>query len=397
MIFDLIEDITNGFFAVKDKIIRLFVIGIIFLSLFVLQGFTEQRQAHQVVFMLMMISLFSLALNNFWVTIFILWSVFLFSFFKFEVGSMYISNIFFGGVFYLITKKFFKSEHIDLYISGFLWFVCINIFYSVLQVLGLDFIYKHTFFNFSMKIMTENIAPVGFMGNLSNIGMLMAMAIPILWTRGSLLAKIGSIGLFIPLWLSDTILCLIMGIIGLMFVLFFQINRRIWVGLLILFLLIGGYYYKKVDKFGYERIPMWKDALADWAIHPITGYGLDSFANITSYKNYKFKHSHHVWDKQIINGRETDNVTHLEWWDNPHNLIVSLLYEFGLPGLIIFICYFCHLGSKFKVSIKNNNVIGLASFIIVFIGLSMGFFPIFFGKFAAFIIPMITLFEVSIS
>ena len=86
------------------KIMRCSIIAIVFLSLMTLQGVTDNRETHQTIYMLMLVSLFSLLLKNVWMTLFILWTVFLYSFFKFTSGSEYLSNIFLGSIFYLVTK-----------------------------------------------------------------------------------------------------------------------------------------------------------------------------------------------------------------------------------------------------------------------------------------------------
>ena len=62
-----------------NKIIRYFIVGTLFLAMFIIKGIPEDRQSNQIVFMLMAISAFSLILENIWITLFLLWTVFLFS------------------------------------------------------------------------------------------------------------------------------------------------------------------------------------------------------------------------------------------------------------------------------------------------------------------------------
>ena len=109
------------------KIIRCSVVGMLFLALITLQGTIGSREAHKIVFMLMLISVFSLVLKNVWMTLFVLWTVFLYAFFKFSCGNIYVLNVFLGTVLYYIVKVSFKKEHINFYINGVLWFVFANI------------------------------------------------------------------------------------------------------------------------------------------------------------------------------------------------------------------------------------------------------------------------------
>src|SRR3990167_9097814 len=203
----------------KKKICRCAVVAIIFIGSIQLIGLNDMREAQQTIFMLAMVSLFSLLMKNIWITLFVLWTVFLYSFFKFTSGSEYLSNIFFGSILYLITKKSFKRENINLFLECFLLFVFINIAYGVIQVLGYDFIFHKVVYDYSgEKEFFENMNANGFMGHQSIVGYLYASAIPILATRESKIAWLGAFLMFIPLVITKTSLCFLTGVIGLMFV-----------------------------------------------------------------------------------------------------------------------------------------------------------------------------------
>src|SRR3990167_2260274 len=132
-----------------------------------LQGIYNQRQTHQIVFMLMMMGAFSLILKNIWISSFLLWTIFIYSFFKFSTGSVYLSNIFFGCILYFLTKISFKKENINFYINGFLWFVFANIFYMIFQVCGLDFIFVKQIQHELYVDVLQNDNIDGFMGHKS--------------------------------------------------------------------------------------------------------------------------------------------------------------------------------------------------------------------------------------
>lgn len=370
------------------------IVGLLFLSVANLQGLTDNREAQQIVFMLTLVSLFSLLVKNIWVTLFILWTVFLYSFFKFASGSIYLSNIFLGSVLYYLTKAGFKREHVDFFINGFLWFMFLNIAYCSAQVLGFDFMFSKILYNEGFVSYGKNITPNGFMGSQSIMATLTAFAVPLLATRGTAWAWIGSAGLLSLLVLFKTSLCFLAGVGGLLFVFYYKLPRKIWLGLVLLSVLTGLGYMQRIDKLGTERFVQWHKVLSDWKVHPITGWGLDSFANETPTKDFRYAQDidEYPYHKEP-DGTEYENIKWIKWWDNPHNLYISLLYEFGAIGLFLFSGYMRQNFMRFKVSIKDKNTVGLMGFILVFLGVSAGHFPIFLARTAILIIPVFALYE----
>jgi len=378
-------------------IIRCALIFGMFLLVLPIQGITDVRQAQQVVFMLFIFSLFSLILKNIWLTLFLLWTIFLYSFFKFTTGEIYASNIFLASALYLITKVAFRRSHINFFINGFLWLVFANIVYMTVQVLDLDFMYTGQFDVQGIVTYINNTKPVGLMGHLAISSFLIAAAIPLLATRNSKMGWVGAFALFIPLYICKTSLCFGVGFVGLFFVLYFKIPKRIFIIGVLISALACCFYLAKVDFVGKSRFVQWHRVMSDVMIHPVTGWGLDSFRNITPQKDFRYAQQI-VKYSQYTNpddGKIYSNITHITWWDNPHNLYISILYEFGFVGMILFIGYLRMNVLKFKNSIKELNTIGLAGFILVFLAISVGHFPAFLGRTMIFIIPMFALFEVS--
>ena len=373
------------------------VVGMIFLAMITLQGFQDQRQAQQIIFMLATISLFSLILRNTWVTLFLLWTVFLYSFFKFTSGSTYLTNVFSGCVLYFITKVAFKKEHIGFFINGFLWFVCANIFYMAIQISGFDFIFHKIEVRLGLPVLSLNTLLRGFMGHAATAGTVIALAIPFLATRGSRWAWAGTIMLFIPLYLCKTSLCMLMGIAGLLFVLYYKIPKRTWIALILILSVSGGFYLRKVDGLGLERFPIWHKVLQDAMVHPVTGWGLDSFANVTPQKQFKYLHSHNNYSLPVDEKKNKyEEVKVLEWWDNPHNLLISIFYEFGFIGLFLLVGYMRQNILRYIRAEKNNNTLALSGFVLIILGISMGHFPLWIAREAVFIIPGFALWEVSL-
>lgn len=344
-----------------------------------------EREAQQFGMMLGVMVVFSFLLRNVWLTLFMCWTVFLYSFFKFQLGNIYLSNIFYGCIIYYLTKLVFEKKHINFFINALLWLVCVNILYMCLQVSNFDFIYKYVVNQ--TQVHFWNTKPAGFMGNSGYMGCLMAFGIPLLASRSGKWALIGSIGLFVPLYLSRSSLCMLAGVIGLLFVLFFKMPRKFWVGILIMLLLGSGFYSQKIDKqnfYNSSRIQHWKTVLRFSITHPITGWGLDSYRNMTKEKKFVFYNE--KWGN-----RQADLV---QYWDNPHNLYISLFFEFGFIGLFLFGGYLRQCAIRFNRSIKEPNCLALGGFLLLFLVLSMGHFPLFLARCACFIISAVSLFEV---
>ncbi len=102
-----------------QKVIRCFVITLCFVGMLTAIGMKE-REVQQWGFMLGLMVIFGLLLRNIWLTLFMGWTVFLFAFFKFEVGLVYVTNIFFGCLLYYLVKVAFKKELVKVLIHGIL-------------------------------------------------------------------------------------------------------------------------------------------------------------------------------------------------------------------------------------------------------------------------------------
>lgn len=361
-----------------QKIIRCFVVTLCFLGMLTAIGVRE-REIQQWGFMLGLMVIFGLLLRNIWITLFLGWTVFLFAFFKFEIGLIYVTNIFFGCVLYYLVKVAFKKEHIGFFINAVLWFAVLNILYMAIQISGYDFVYEQIIGTSLKKI--PNFIPTGFMGQRQIAGAFLALCVPLLASRGSKMAILGALGLFIPLYLSQATLALWSGGIGLLFVLWYRIPRKIWLLIGALIISICVFYFIRVDQPDSLRFKHWKVVLVSCVKHPVTGWGLDSFRNVTSYKNFRYK--------------EAVGPGYMTWWDNPHNLIVSLFFEFGIVGIFLFGGYLRQCGIWFMRAVKEPDVIALGGFMLVVVILSQAHFVMFLARTCAIIIPAAALFEVA--
>lgn len=350
------------------KVIRQFVLVLAFLCIMSIAGF-DMRQAHQLIFSLISIALFMFLVDNIWLTLFAWWTIFLYAFFGCNFGDLYVTNILYGSILYYLVKISYKKEHIDFFLDGILWLCFLNISYQIVQVLGYDFLY------------TAGGTPIGFMGNHSITTIFFALCVPILARRSMLLALL----LFIPAKLSGGSTGLLACLIGYLWMMSFKVKRWMFVLTILLLVLVGGAYLAthKIEKGWTDRLVLWKMSLQDANFHPITGWGLDSYRNYTDkkqfvYKNEPVKEGNHI----SING-----------WDNPHNLYISLLFEWGIIAIILLIGYIRQCGLLFLKAVKTPNLYALTGVLIVFFFVNIAWFPMFLARMVVILVPLMALFE----
>lgn len=369
------------------KTIRYFIIGFLFLGLTSIVG-VDTREAHQFFYMLGIMVITGLILRNIWLTMFLWWTVFLYSFFKFNVGQIYVTNIFFGCILYYLTKLAFKKEHIDAFLNGFMWLVAMTCGYMILQVLNFDFIYKmgmHSTRGFGGYF--DNSDPAGFFGFKACMGVIMTMAIPVFATRKDKRAIWFCLVLFVPIYISRSSICMAGGIITWLFVLWYKVRRRDFWLISSAIVTLGVLYVVFVDMpMGTlpDRLYLWKLTLRDCIIHPISGWGLDSFRGYTELKK-------HVY---VMNMTPLPNGVGYNIWDNPHNLYVSLFFEWGILGLIFLGGYLRQCGIWFHKSIKSPNTLAIGGLLLAFFCVSFAQFPMFLARCAVIIIPCFGLYEI---
>lgn len=378
--------------------VKLFITCFIFLALWHLQGF-DSRESQQFYFSCGIMAIMAFYMRNIWITGFILWTLFIFVESKFTLGQIYISNIFLGSLLYFLTKVSFKREDIDKYLRVFCYFIALNCLFMIFQTLNFDFtamgVYDTKDYGFVKLFRSSD--PVGFMMFKGAMGMVMALAIPILMTREYKLSFLMAVGMFVPLYLSESSIAILAGVTGFLISLyythrhwgkFYRFRRMVIVALsILLFLGAVTYLYKKdnADSSLRARTEVWYLALQDTMVHPIRGWGLDSFRSFTKDKNHIYAINRGA---NKLGGITANN------WDNPHNILVSLPFEWGYPVFVFFIGYIAFLFNRFMRSERLPNTVALFSVIIVTLVLSMAQFPLFLARTMAFIIPLAALYEV---
>ncbi len=356
-----------------NKCVRCFIVVLVFLSLTTVVGM-DTREAHQFFFVLGIMIAFGLMVKNIWLTMFLWWTVLLYVYFKFSCGHVYVQNVFFGSLLYYLTKKSFKREHIDFFINAVLWLVAANLVYMIVQICGFDWIYL------------GGLGIKGFMGAEGICGTFMALAVPLIATRKSKWSWLCALMMFFPLYLSNSITNIGAAGIGLLFVYWSKLPKKSLFVAFAVLLLGAGLYVKFVDSPQMSRLYMWKLAMIDTTLHPISGNGLDSFRNITKSKEHVFITQLGFDEKKMIYSAKH--------WDNPHNLFISVAYEWGFLGIFFIVGYIRQSYYRYKKALKVPNTIALAGVGIVLLLVSVAHFPLFLARFCTILIPMFALYEV---
>lgn len=370
------------------KVIRSLLVMLVFIPVVYFQG-VDARQAQEMFLLLGGMLVFSLFLDNIWLSMLMIWTIFSFILTGCKFGNNYLTNIFIGCVLYYCTKHSFKKEHIDFYLNAILWLVVANLIMMFLQLTGYDFMYQLVIRKQGViEGYVNNFDPGGLMGYKAAMGCLMALAVPILASRTHKWAIPMSLLLFVPLYISKSSICVGGAVIALMFVLWYKIPKRIWVLTASAMVILATLYVVKVDMpMGTltTRFSQWKNVMHDAKVYPITGWGLDSFRNVTDKKKHVY-----AMNPTIKDGK----VTHADFWDNAHNLYIQGFFEFGLIFFVIIIGYGRDMATWFNRAVKEPNTLALAGFVLTFLIVSIAQFPIYLARLACVIIPMAALAEI---
>ena len=135
---------------------------------------------------------------------------------------------------------------------------------------------------------------------------------------------------------------------------------------------------------------MWHMALMDAKQRPMTGWGLDSYRNYTKQKPYIYIKDPHM---DISEDKKSRRLT-AGFWDNPHSLLISLFFEWGIFGIIILGGYIRFCAIRFMRAIKDPNTLALTTVGLMVLIVSLGHFPMFLSRFCVIIIPLAAMYEI---
>jgi len=304
-------------------------------------------------------------------------------------------NIFIGLVLYVTTRAAFKREHTRMVLNAFLWLVLINIVEMCLQHVHLSFLFAPVVHTADGAKIIDNsiIDAAGIMCFKAAMGMVMACGVPVLlsrWNRydkSSLWCLLGAIGLAIPLYISRSSMACMAALTAGLIVLWYKIDRKAWYIVVGVGVTAFACFVAFVDApmgFLTSRLSLWQVALKDAIVHPVVGWGLDSFRQVTEWKK-------HIYAMDVIQHAEYLSAAH---WDNPHSLPVSIAFEWGAIGVAILVGFVRDIIVRFRTVQKTDDVLALFGFIVVILLVSLAQFPMFLARTACFIIPLFALYEI---
>jgi O-antigen ligase len=298
-----------------------------------------------------------------------------------------------------ITTLVFKKKHIEYYLNMVLWFTVLNIAYMIVQTCGMDRMFVGWKIHPGAVEYIVSNDPSGFMMFKGGMGMLAVIAQAILLPRPGKWAKVAGLLMVVPIWISRASICLIASavLIGFNFwqlnyyvnVFRYRIHRGYVLAVASVLMTLGVLFFAgKVDNMTSSfktRVDQWSILVKDCSMHPITGWGLDSFRVETGWKPFRYCANYKQEGKDIT----------MDVWDNPHNLYLSLVFEWGIIGLLIVIGYFRQLVLWFQRSDRSRDVLALGGVLLGVAIISLAHFPMFLSRLAVIVIPIAALFEVA--
>lgn len=342
-------------------------------------GNMTMRIGHEQFFQLGVTTLFIIVfLENVWLAAFILWSIFIYAYYNFpSIGGNYVMNLFMAAILYQVTYKLVDRKRICQIFMVVVALCILNMLYTLSQsVFGYDPLFNQD------GVMNHDA--VGIMGIKAVNGVFSAICLPITLFFSPWLA----IAALPALALSQCSSAVAATVVSILFVAWNR-SRQLFLYTLIPIVIMGGLYVANDSRANMmtNRVNMWKLAVRDALSRPLVGMGLDSFRNVGSLKPYLYfsdstnnqalRMTYVGGDKPWLKPsgydmKYKDNGEALvNPWDNPHNEFVSILYEHGVVGLLIFAALLWDITRRLY---RDPLVITLFAIFLVYLVSSVGQF-----------------------
>lgn len=349
--------------------------------------------------------LVAIFIGNIWLSLFLIWNVFLFIYNGNVVGSSQLINVLIGCLLFMVSRSFFTDNKFEKFQKYILVILGITLVWTVLQHFGLDPIYGAVSSG-GVPFSTPLTDPVGVFGIKMSHGIFMAICLPILASYSVWLA----LPLLYPIILMQSSGVVLAVAVIIPFYLFFINRRWFWVSLFFLSLGFGLFAYHDAgtdNKTFVSRFPMWHAVLKYSLQNPI-GYGPDSFRNMNAHKDFVFMSDssyntaigHQLKDGMLLQFYSPthdvakvkaiqDNILQhgmpggeVNFWDNPHCEYLHLLFEYGIPGILILFGLLREMVIRFAKSAKPRVLIVITSCLLVYAVSSLTQFPLSLARIA---------------
>lgn len=363
----------------------------------------------------MSIGFVCLFFENIWLTLFMLWNIFLYIYSGSEVGSMQVLNVFFACLVFRFTRAWFKKNKFDNCYKPILGMLVASLVFVVLQKLRIDplSVPQDGAGNMQTGPMTQ---PCGLFGIPMAHGIFLAMCMPILASVNLFLAPL----LLIPIYLCRSSAAVLAALAATGFYVY-QLYKR-WFIYFLGVLVLGGMLFVWYDTTSdpgtmKARFPMWS-AVVKYSLHRPEGYGPDSFRNYNAHKDFKFNSDRNyeaiiaispTHDESNIMAtyysptsdtatvirlneeaskhgfpKNSGGVMELNSWDDPHNEYLKVLFEYGIPGFILLIGLIAEMIRRFRNTMKSKELVTVTACLIVFAVAAGSQFPLSIARLAVF-------------
>jgi len=304
------------------------------------------------------------------------------------------------------STLYLKKEDTSLLLKTVLWVCVINVAYMFFQQIGFDFIFNMR--GAGQSVIETQGELIGFFGLKSHMGIYMALGMIVMLYINPWLAI-----LFIPLlYISKSIGAIAGAFIGVLFW-FWWTKRKVAYFLLPILLAFGIWYVVKVDNpmgMMKTRPGVWKTSLKDvvygYNLHDpklqspylrniFTGFGPEMILSgnlyylsepLTDSVKRGIRTPNGVLDEQgkpfLIEKGElfTNDKKPVDLWDNLHNGLIQLFYEYGLLGMIIIGFLVFYISKLFRESFKSKELVAIMSMILVLLVSSITQFPLYVAR-----------------
>ena len=349
--------------------------------------------------------------RNIWMGIFFCWTLILYYLNNAVCGYETVMNVFLGIILYGISRNFYAKVRFEKECKWIMWVGFISIGFMVLQYFHADPLHiaqandgkllPHETFN--------NL--VGIFALKSHNGIFLALLVPIL----AMINPVFGFLMMFPVALSESSGAVMAGGAALLFFLWFNGNKRLFLSTILIASVGLGFFFFKDFKSSPDmfrsRFGIWHLTARESLLRPI-GYGPDSFRNLTPNKDFMImgdqdfnaalgfatKNSnefHFIYynadHKKMKEMNDPLTATVLKTpniWDHPHNEYLNLLFCWGFVGLILFGFFMKDMVLKFLRSDKSVEVITITSMLIVYLVSATTQFPFSVAR-LAYLIPIL--------
>ena len=379
---------------------------------------------------------------NIVIGIFFLWFIFVYVFNN--MGWTILMNVFFGLGVYLSAISTLNKEDITFLFKGCLTIGILAGITLLCQYLGFDprgtmlrntnggvpkcsFFGIRAFMGVYFALLIPMVLSISWINEVEVIKQTKTVIIMLLRAMGILLWVVITVLLyFVPVGLSLSSGALLGGVGACLFYLWFR--RRMFFWIVAIPVIAGGVlFFLKIDEpmgMCKTRLDMWKLVIQDIHRRPI-GYGLDSFRNNPN--DGSLRYFKYAFNNKSIRGiKKGDDILlqiskdgkpseeelkaikewtkdgahrggFIDFWDNPHNIYLSIWFETGYPGLILFFVLVYFLWQRFKLSMRNKETVALFGCFLIILLSGITQFPFHVARIGHIVPVLLGLFYISTS